>query len=109
MVSKVLYSSKNHTWCTPQDLFDSLDKEFGFVLDAAATEKTAKCKKFYTPENCGLTNTWDRGPVFCNPPYGRQIKDWVKKAYEESQKGTTVVLLIPVRTCTTYFHDYIYS
>lgn len=49
------------------------------------------------------------GAVFCNPPYGREVGKWVRKAYEEAQSGTTVVLLIPARTDTTYFHDYIYG
>ena len=54
-------------------------------------------------ESCG------GGAVFCNPPYGREIGKWVRKAYEESRSGTTVVLLIPARTDTAYFHDYIYG
>ena len=49
------------------------------------------------------------GTVFCNPPYGREIGKWVRKAWEEAQAGTPVVLLIPARTDTTYFHDYIYN
>lgn len=54
-------------------------------------------------ESCG------GGAVFCNPPYGREVGKWVRKAYEEAQRGATVVLLIPARTDTTYFHDYIYG
>jgi phage N-6-adenine-methyltransferase len=98
-------------WCTPQDFFDRLNEEFGFVLDAAATDKTAKCTLYYTPETDGLSQSWDRGgAVFCNPPYGREIGKWVKKAYEEARGGG-------VRRCTAYsrsnrydlFHDYIYG
>jgi len=97
-------------WCTPQDFFDKLNAEFGFVLDPAATDKTAKCSLYYTPETDGLSQSWDRGgAVFCNPPYGRAIYDWVFKCWRESRKpGTTVVLLIPVRTDTRYFHEFIY-
>ncbi len=97
-------------YCTPQDFFDALDEEFHFGLDAAATEKSAKCPVYFTPESDGLKQSWDiGGAVFCNPPYGREIGKWVRKAYEESMKGLTVVLLIPARTDTAYFHEYIYG
>lgn len=109
-MNSALLSSKKMDWCTPQDFFDRLNEEFGFVLDAAATDKTAKCTLYYTPETDGLSQSWDRGgAVFCNPPYGREIGKWVKKAYEEARGGYAVVLLIPARTDTTYFHDYIYG
>ena len=109
-MNKALLSSKNMCWCTPQDFFDKLNAEFGFVLDPAATDKTAKCSLYYTPETDGLSQSWDHGgAVFCNPPYGRAIYDWVFKCWRESRKpGTTVVLLIPVRTDTRYFHEFIY-
>ena len=109
-MEKVLMSSKNMNWCTPKKFFDNLDEEFHFVLDPAATPKSAKCKLFYTPQDDGLSKSWDFcGAVFCNPPYGREIRKWVKKAYEEAQKGVTVVMLIPAITDTSYFHDYIYN
>lgn len=82
----------------------------GFVLDPAATDKTAKCSLYYTPETDGLSQSWDRGgAVFCNPPYGREIGKWVQKAFEEARGGYPIVLLIPARTDTAYFHDYIYG
>ena len=85
-MNSALLSSKKMDWCTPQDFFDRLNEEFGFVLDAAATDKTAKCPLYYTPETDGLSQSWDRGgAVFCNPPYGREIGKWVKKAYEEAR------------------------
>ena len=97
-------------WCTPQDFYDKLNDEFHFMLDAAATDKTAKCPQYFTPETDGLTQSWRcNGAVFCNPPYGRDIGKWVKKAYEESRCGGIIVLLIPSRTDTSYFHDYIYG
>lgn len=109
-MNDVLYSSKNMNWCTPQEFFCGLNDEFHFVLDVAATERSAKCDKFFTPETDALSKSWDcGGSVFCNPPYGRKIGQWVKKAYEESKKGITIVLLIPARTDTAYFHDYIYG
>lgn len=110
-MNESLLSSRNMNWCTPWQLFDSLNKEFNFVLDAAATDKSAKCKIYFTPETDGLSQDWNYGgAVFCNPPYGRQIGKWVRKAYEESLKmGGAIVLLIPSRTDTSYFHDYIYG
>lgn len=109
-MNEVFFKSQNMNWCTPKSFFDRLNEEFHFVLDAAATDKSAKCKKYFTPEMDGLKNSWNcGGAVFCNPPYGRQIGLWVKKAYEESKNGITIVLLIPARTDTSYFHDYIYK
>lgn len=110
-MNSVLLSSKKMSWCTPQDFFDKLNNEFHFVLDAAATDKTAKCSLYYTPETDGLSQSWDcGGAVFCNPPYGRSISKWVQKAYEESCTcENPIVLLIPSRTDTAYFHDYIYG
>lgn len=109
-MNKALLSSGKMDYCTPQSFFDSLNEEFCFTLDAAASEKSAKCKSFYTPEIDGLKSPWNLGgAVFCNPPYGRKIGKWVRKAYEEAKRGTTVVLLIPARTDTQYFHEYIYG
>jgi phage N-6-adenine-methyltransferase len=102
----VHFSSKTNEWATPQALYDQLNKEFLFTLDPCATPENAKCAKFYTPEDDGLSKSWDGERVFCNPPYGRQLKAWVKKASEV--RGGVVVLLIPARTDTSYFHDYIY-
>ena len=108
-MNSVLFSSENEVWATPQDFFDKLNDEFGFNLDPCAIPENAKCERFFTPEMDGLKQNWGGAKVFCNPPYGRKIGAWVQKCYEESQKpDTTVVLLIPARTDTAYFHDYIY-
>ena len=104
-----MFSSKTDLWSTPNDFFDKLNDEFHFTLDPCSTHENAKCYKHFTEEENGLLQDWGNEVVFCNPPYGRQIKDWVKKSYEESQKdNTTVVMLIPARTDTIYFHEYIY-
>ena len=104
-----LFSSTTDQWATPQKFFDELNKEFNFNLDPCATKENAKCRKFFTEEDNGLLHDWSGHRVFCNPPYGRAIAAWVKKCYEESQKpDTLVVMLIPARTDTSYFHDYIY-
>ncbi len=100
-------SSKDMTWGTPQDFFDKLNEEFNFTLDPCATPETAKCKRFFTPEIDGLKQSWDNEVVFCNPPYGREIGKWVKKSSEA--RGGVVVMLIPARTDTKYFHEYIYK
>lgn len=100
-----MFSSKTDLWETPQALFDELNKEFGFELDACAIKENAKCDRYFTPEIDGLKQEWS-GTVWCNPPYGRQIGKWVKKAAESN---ATVVMLVPSRTDTAWFHDYIYG
>ena len=103
-------SSKTDNWATPQDFFDKLNEEFHFTLDPCANYENHKCDLFYTKEQDGLTKDWGGHVVFCNPPYGKEIADWVRYSYEQSQKpNTTVVMLIPARTDTRYFHDYIYG
>jgi len=110
MNTALMFSSKTDLWETPQDFFDELNKEFHFTLDPCATPENAKCKKYFTIKENGLQQDWQGETVFCNPPYGKAIKFWVKKCYEESRKpNTTVVMLIPSRTDTTYFHEYIYK
>lgn len=108
MISNVLFSSKSDDYSTPQYLFNTLNDEFHFTLDPCATDENTKCDKYYTISENGLNFSWDRHCVFCNPPYS-QIQKWVKKCAEEAQKGTTVVMLIPARTDTRWFHDYIYK
>ncbi|WP_447550140.1 phage N-6-adenine-methyltransferase [Staphylococcus haemolyticus] len=105
----VHFSSKSNEWTTPQYLFDELNDEFNFTLDPCATDENAKCSKYFTIEDDGLSKDWSNDVVFMNPPYGREIKHWIKKAYEESLKGATVVCLIPARTDTTYWHDFIFD
>lgn len=105
----VHYSSKTNEWATPQYLFDELDKDFNFTLDPCATDENAKCDKYFTIEDNGLIQDWSNDVVFMNPPYGRNIKHWVRKAYESYLQGATVVCLIPARTDTTYWHDYIFG
>lgn len=104
----VIFSKATDNWATPQWLFDELDKEFHFTLDVCASEENAKCRTFYSKAQDGLQQEWS-GSVWCNPPYGRQIAHWVKKASEAAKDGTTVVMLIPARTDTKWFHDYCYG
>lgn len=109
MINKGLFSSATDDWATPQVFFDELNKEFNFTLDPCASSSNAKCKKFFTKEQDGLKQSWKNETVFCNPPYGREIGSWVKKCYDENKSGATVVMLIPARTDTKYFHEYIYK
>lgn len=102
----VMTSSKTDNWATPQDLFDKLNDEFHFDLDPCADDLNHKCENYFTRAEDGLSRTWGGYRVFCNPPYGRTISDWVEKAYEES-RNSLVVMLLPARTDTRWFHDFI--
>lgn len=105
---RVHFSSKTDDWATPQSFFNRLDNEFNFTLDPCANELNAKCPKFFTKDDDGLIQSWAGERVFMNPPYGRVIGDWVRKAYEEAQNDNTVVVaLIPARTDTKYWHEYV--
>jgi len=105
-MNRGLFTSNTPEWATPQKLFDELNSEFQFTLDPCATKENAKCAKFYTKEDDGLSKDWSKERVFMNPPYGRVIGDWVKKA---ATGGGLVVCLLPARTDTRWFHDYIYG
>ena len=102
-------TSSSAEWATPQDFFDRLDAEFHFTLDPCSTDENAKCEKHYTKEQDGLAQDWTGETVYCNPPYGREMPKWIKKCYEHSIGGGTAVMLIPARTDTKAFHDYIYG
>jgi phage N-6-adenine-methyltransferase len=106
-MDKVMYSSKSNEWETPEDLFNELDAEFHFTLDPCCTHENAKCDKHYTIDDDGLSKSWTGETVFMNPPYGRDIGKWIRKAYEESLNGAVVVCLIPARTDTSYWHDFV--
>ena len=104
-----MFSSATDNWSTPQDFFDKLNDEFHFTLDVCADENNHKCEHYYTKEIDGLSRPWI-GTIWCNPPYGRKIGEWVRRAYISSQIGSaTVVMLLPARTDTRWFHDYIYN
>ena len=104
----VHFSSKKDDWGTPTAFFNELNQRFqGFDRDVCASAHNAKCKKFWTVEDDALSKTW-KGYCWMNPPYGRQIRHWVKKAYESAESGeATVVCLLPSRTDTTWWHDYV--
>lgn len=109
MLNPALFSSDKDDWETPQDFFDQLHAEFRFTLDPAADEHNRKCERYYTKAQDGLSQDWNGHTVFVNPPYGRNTTErWVEKAYRESRKrDTTIVMLLPARTDTRWFHDFI--
>lgn len=108
-VRKLMFSSKRQDWATPLEFFKKLDKEFHFTLDPCANKHNAKCNKYYTKKNDGLKQNWAGERVFVNPPFGRELPRWIFKSYVESLKpNTLVVMLIPARTDTLAFHEYIY-
>lgn len=106
MLNESLYSSDKMDWETPAFLFQKLNEEFNFTCDVCAVESNAKCDEFYTPEIDGLSQNW-HGTIWMNPPYGREVSKWVKKAHEQSQQGCVCVCLLPVRSDTRWWHDYV--
>jgi phage N-6-adenine-methyltransferase len=107
-IDAALFSSAKTTWETPPSLFHSLNAVWRFTLDAAASFENAKVDHFFTEEQDGLAQDWGGEIVWVNPPFGKGIERWVQKAYEESQKrGTVVVMLLPVRTDTRYWQNWI--
>lgn len=108
-INKGLFSSNSEEWATPQAFFDEWDRQFHFTLDACASESNHKCEKYYDKGQDGLAQDWGGEAVWCNPPYGRNIGQWVRKCWLEGQKkDTKVVALLPARTDTKWFHDYVY-
>ena len=105
-MNEILFSSASEEWETPQDLFNKLNNEFNFTVDVASSELNYKCKKHYTQKEDGLVQNWNNEVAWCNPPYGRKIGEWVKKA---SESKAIIVMLLPARTDTKWFHNYIYN
>ena len=102
------FESAKQDWTTPDELFVPIGAEFNFTLDAAADSKNARAKSFFTAEDDGLRQDWGQNVVWLNPPYGERagkLSDWIKKSLSASCNGATVVMLIPARTNTNWFHD----
>jgi phage N-6-adenine-methyltransferase len=105
MINHGLFAKSTRVWTTPQELFDKLNNIYNFDIDLCADDENAKCEKYFTEKENALVQDW-RGVCWLNPPYGREIGKWIKKAYESSLNGATVVCLLPSRTDTQWFHDY---
>lgn len=100
------FKSKSEEYETPKEIFEPLQKEFDLQLDVCATKKNHKLKIYFTKEDDSLTKNWDKN-FWMNPPFCRNLKKWIQKAYEESQKGVTGVLILPIRSNTLWWHKYI--
>lgn len=103
-MSNIHFSSETDNWSTPQDFYDKLNAKFDFTLDPCASDSNHKADKFYTAEDDGLSKSWDGERVFMNPPYGRQIGAWMKKA---SEANALVVCLVPARVDTKWWHEFV--
>jgi len=101
----VYASSATCEWETPKEFFEKIDSRYHFDIDVCATKDNAKCSRYFTADEDGLSQEW-RGVCWMNPPYGKSIGQWMRKAYESSQAGATVVCLVPARTDTAWWHDY---
>lgn len=106
MNTDLMFSSATDQWATPQAFFNEWDAIFRFDLDVCADSRNAKCWRYFSEQDNGLYQTWAPNRCWMNPPYGREIGRWMQKAYDESQKGATVVCLVPARTDTAWWHDY---
>lgn len=114
-MQNVHFQSSEKDWETPDCIFLPLKEEFDIAFDVCASEENKKCDAYFDRKANSLAQNWqhllwrtaDKGAVWMNPPYGRGIEQWVRKAYNESQKGLTVVALLPARTDTSWFHNYI--
>lgn len=107
MMNQSLFSSNSPEWETPPALFSIFDDQYHFTLDVCATKANAKCKRFFSPEDDGLAQDWSGERCWMNPPYGREIINWVEKAWMETE--ALVVALLPARTDTKWFHEYVYG
>lgn len=105
-MGNVHFMSQTSEWETPAETYQDLDREFCFTLDPCSTPENAKCAKYFTVADDGLSRDWGHETVFMNPPYGREIYDWMKKAHESSLNGATVVCLVPSRTDTKWWHEF---
>lgn len=116
-MNNVHFKSSDREWETPEAIFQPLRKEFNLTIDVCANTENTKCKVYFDRKLNGLTVNWAEklkivggdGACWMNPPYGRGIDNWIKKAHEESLKGVTTVALIPARTDTSWFHTYIHG
>lgn len=112
MINKALFTSNKEDWETPQDFYDRLNAKYHFEWDLAASDDNAKCSCYFTRDDNSLEQDWEglSGNLFLNPPYGRELKLWVRKAANTKLKAKqNLVMLIPSRTDTSYWHDYIFK
>jgi site-specific DNA-methyltransferase (adenine-specific) len=106
LAQKVYHQSQRQDWATPWPVFREYDAEFHFTLDVCATAETAKCARYFTPADDGLSQDWGDDICWMNPHYGRQMGLWMQKASRSSLAGATVVCLVPARTGTVWWHTW---
>lgn len=99
-------ASASVEWGTPPELYAALDAVHGFTVDAAASHDNHKHARYWTADDDGLNQSWQGERVFLNPPFGREIAKWTAKARREVRENgcELVVMLIPARTDTTWWH-----
>lgn len=107
MQTQAMFSSASQEWETPGDLFAELNARFNFTLDVCASAQNYKCRQYFDKERDGLKQDWGPNRCFMNPPYGREIGAWVKKAADEAALGVLVVGLLPARTDTAWWHNWV--
>jgi phage N-6-adenine-methyltransferase len=107
MNTDLMFSSATDQWATPQAFFNEWDDIYHFELDVCADAQNAKCRRYFSEQDNGLAQNWAPYRCWMNPPYGREIRRWIQKAYQESLRGATVVCLLPARTDTAWWHEYI--
>lgn len=104
-LNRGLFSSVRGDWATPQQLIQALRTEFPFTLDACAAPDTAVADEWFSSANESIGPAVWSGVVWVNPPYGRGVDAWIVKAIQEAERGATVVMLLPARTDTAWFHE----
>lgn len=115
--SPLLKPGNSQEWETPPELFEALNAEFGFQLDAAASDTNHLCPLYFTKEESALEYGWSHQlsfwgvtpVIWCNPPYGPLAQKFIEKAATERELGVTTVMLIPARTDTKAWHQFIWD
>lgn len=107
-MNKGMFTSISYEWETSKYLFNALNKKYNFTLDLCANENNKLCKKYFTIGNSCLNKKIKNEIIFCNSPYERKIKEFIKKCYDLKKYNKIIVMLLPARTDTIWFHDYIY-
>lgn len=104
--NRARWHGEGSDWASPPEVFGPLDDEFHFTLDAAASDWNGKCPRYFTEADDGLAQDWGSEVVWLSSPFGSALQQWVRKAYEASQAGATVVCLVPVSTDRPWWAEY---